>query len=314
MTLFTASPWFLLPMRKPIHHPLLPTQRKPPSPRFNHIQENHVHLESDYNVCPECGSLDECSHDREGGDHAREVTTASLSTSGHVHDCYEMVTNTTIPPFSEVYNTYGETLSNAELLCQYGFVLEANENDALTWTVDEIMVTARVPSKILQTEITQRCSEYLKEFDFDDTQCLARNPNPKGRRQYSTNADGQASIQLWILLVTISAQKASADARGVLPSLYELQIALEHQSGGSDSNSESEYNIACDSAGDRDSMEGALVRSIGDGCLGILESTYRLLVELCRVKKGSIGKDVQENDDLWDVLEVRLSFDLENMG
>ncbi|TEB38118.1 SET domain-containing protein [Coprinellus micaceus] len=269
---------------------------------FNHIQENHVHLESDYNVCPECGSLDECSHDREGGDHATEVTTASLATSGHVYDCYEMVTNTAIPPFGEVYNTYGETLSNAELLCQYGFVLEANENDALTWMVDEVLDAAGISLKSRRASIIQRCSEYLKEFDFDDTQCLIQNTDPKKHRQYSINADGQASIQLWILLVTISTQKATADARGMLPLLHELQIALEHQSGGSESDSESEDNIACDSAGDHDSMVGALVRSIGDGCFGILESTYRLLVELCRVRKGSIGKGVQGADDLWDVL------------
>lgn len=35
----------------------------------------------------------------------------------------EMVTNGMIAPGSEVFNTYGE-LSNAELLLQYGFMLE----------------------------------------------------------------------------------------------------------------------------------------------------------------------------------------------
>lgn len=283
-----------------------------PYPRFNHIQENHVHLESDYNVCLKCGSLDECPHDREGDDHAATPTTPSSTICIHVHDCYEMVINTVVPPFSEVYNTYGETLSNAELLCQYGFVLEANENDTITWTVDEVLDAALITPSPLRTSIVLACSEYLEEFDFDDTQYLIRNTDPKEHRHHIVNADGQASIQLWVLLVIISARKVAIDARAMLPLLHELQIALEHQS--SESDSKPEDNIARDDARDGDSMVGALVRSIGDSCLGTLASTYRLLVELCRVRKDSIGKSVQGDDDLWDVLEVCLSFDMENMG
>jgi hypothetical protein len=41
-------------------------------------------------------------------------------------------------PASEVFNTYGARLTNAELLVRYGFVLDANDNDILTWTTEEI--------------------------------------------------------------------------------------------------------------------------------------------------------------------------------
>ncbi|KAJ7712157.1 hypothetical protein B0H16DRAFT_1814870 [Mycena metata] len=51
---------------------------------------------------------------------------------------YEMVSNLPIPPHSEVFNTYGETLTNAQLLVQYGFILDGNDNDHLTWTFDEL--------------------------------------------------------------------------------------------------------------------------------------------------------------------------------
>ena len=50
-----------------------------------------------------------------------------------------MVSNTVIPPNSEVFNTYGETLTNAQLLNQYGFILDVNENDRLSWTFRDVL-------------------------------------------------------------------------------------------------------------------------------------------------------------------------------
>ncbi|KAJ7105067.1 hypothetical protein C8R43DRAFT_906832 [Mycena crocata] len=99
---------------------------------FNHAQENHVHLESDFDVCPECGTSQRCVHD----DMSDPVPRPQLPDDAD--DFYEMVANRAIPPNSEVFNTYGETLSNAELLVQYGFILDGNENDCLTWTFEEL--------------------------------------------------------------------------------------------------------------------------------------------------------------------------------
>lgn len=44
-----------------------------------------------------------------------------------------MVTNAPIVPFAEIWNTYGETLTNAELLVRFGFLLDSNENDVIVW-------------------------------------------------------------------------------------------------------------------------------------------------------------------------------------
>lgn len=44
-----------------------------------------------------------------------------------------MVTDITIQPYEEVFNTYDSGLSNAQLLCHYGFLLEGNSNDAVIW-------------------------------------------------------------------------------------------------------------------------------------------------------------------------------------
>ncbi|KAJ7214005.1 SET domain-containing protein, partial [Mycena pura] len=103
---------------------------------FNHAQENHVHLESDFDVCPECGSLQRCLHD----DTLQQPVPRSVNPD-NAYDSdnfYEMVSNVAIPPNVEIFNTYGETLSNAQLLVQYGFILDVNENDCLTWTSTEL--------------------------------------------------------------------------------------------------------------------------------------------------------------------------------
>ncbi|KAH0836585.1 hypothetical protein J3R83DRAFT_8285 [Lanmaoa asiatica] len=95
-------------------------------------------MESDYDVCVECGSLAECEHDRETGS-----TTAPASLLSNIHplshggtsasseiDYLEMRTVQPILPFSEVFNTYG-SLPNAALLSRYGFSLPENEYDTI---------------------------------------------------------------------------------------------------------------------------------------------------------------------------------------
>lgn len=50
-----------------------------------------------------------------------------------------MVSNMHIPSHGEVFNTYGETLSNAQLLLRYGFILDVNENDQVLWDIEELL-------------------------------------------------------------------------------------------------------------------------------------------------------------------------------
>ncbi len=56
-------------------------------------------------------------------------------------DTCEMVSNLPIPPYSEVFNTYGERLTNAQLLTRYGFVLDGNESDVVSFGIDDIPTT-----------------------------------------------------------------------------------------------------------------------------------------------------------------------------
>lgn len=128
--------------------------------RFNHSQEYQTHIEvpgqfvtllvlfltrfdqqSDYDVCSLCGSVGECVHDRddipptESSD--RPVNRREKKLELDMDTC-DMVLNAPIMPFQEIFNTYGEHLSNAQLLAHYGFLLDSNENDMISWNMAEL--------------------------------------------------------------------------------------------------------------------------------------------------------------------------------
>ncbi|EKM50379.1 uncharacterized protein PHACADRAFT_152301 [Phanerochaete carnosa HHB-10118-sp] len=143
---------------------------------FNHTVENHIHLESEFDVCVSCGSLAQCPHDLEEDNenvpigkkdpsnapstryldagprtqwrrtaqanacptaaaepvlrfaHPNDDIILPTRTTEEADTC-DMVSNRLIPAGEEVFNTYGEQLTNAQLLARYGFALDGNEND-----------------------------------------------------------------------------------------------------------------------------------------------------------------------------------------
>ncbi|KAG1785504.1 uncharacterized protein HD556DRAFT_112744 [Suillus plorans] len=94
-------------------------------------------MESDFDVCAECGSLAECDHDREtltpvpsrGG--ACSLPGVCKPDLALEIDTLDMCSVKPILPHSEVFNTYG-SLSNAELISRYGFTLPENECDIVS--------------------------------------------------------------------------------------------------------------------------------------------------------------------------------------
>ncbi|KAH7913068.1 hypothetical protein BJ138DRAFT_697390 [Hygrophoropsis aurantiaca] len=113
---------------------------------FNHTNDNHVHMESEYDVCIECGSLSECEHDNE-----REELPGipNLPNNPPLHsdsdiDTLEMRTVRHIPPHTEIFNTYGN-LPNAALLVRYGFVLDAND-----WNIVTMPVSGPLAHKLIR--------------------------------------------------------------------------------------------------------------------------------------------------------------------
>lgn len=256
---------------------------------FNHAQENHVHLESEYQVCSECGSLDECPHDRNDGEDMMDTGHTLLSSEG-----YEMVVNAPVPPFSEVYNTYGESLSNAELLCQHGFVLDANEHDSLTWTSDEVFNAVPGLSLSLREEINHTCTHLFADTEFmasfEETRCLLGGVVGESRSPYTINADGLVSVQLWILLLLASAHQTSQapaalldkeESRSALQSLYGLQVALENQVECLDDSGDGTKNYG---------NIGALLGCMDGRYVAVLKHSCELLVALCQTRKANTGQ------------------------
>ncbi|KAF8582760.1 SET domain-containing protein [Ramaria rubella] len=172
---------------------------------FDHVEDNQVHLESDYHVCVTCGSLEECGHD----------TTDNLDNSPAVAynkvDTCEMVANLPIGPGEEVFNTYEKGLTNAQLLCQYGFILDGNENNTVTWSVDELIFDAAKPEKTFALW-RELATEWTSQGKWDDSQLVYtpcrdevdEDGVPKGSLgpcwQLDLNADGQISHELWLLV------------------------------------------------------------------------------------------------------------------
>ena len=90
----------------------------------------------------------------------------------HEMDTCDMVSNVPISPWTEVFNTYGEHLTNAQLLTRYGFALDENANDVVTFRLDDLpsladmtgtqLVSDRASLGPLYRQVLQEISRYRR--------------------------------------------------------------------------------------------------------------------------------------------------------
>lgn len=224
----------------------------PVADAFNHEQDNHVHLQTEFNVCPECGSLYECQHDDYGQSTQQLPSTSRgensllLRTEKDMDQYYEMVTNAVIQPHTEVFNTYGETLTNAQLLAQYGFTLDANVNDCVTWDPYEVYESLAGRSSGDNYDLRQFLSIWNdvletaaqdRIFESVDSE-LVYFHSGSASGDLHLNGDGKISHQLWTLLALPFLQgKCDVDMTSVLKILKDLlayQVVLENVEVSSD--------------------------------------------------------------------------------
>ncbi|KAK7022172.1 SET domain-containing protein [Favolaschia claudopus] len=268
---------------------------------FNHTQENHVHLESDFDVCPECGSLDRCAHDDMAVDSVPRSTI-----SDHSDDVFEMVSNCAIPPNSEVFNTYGETLSNADLLVQYGFILDGNDNDQLTWTWDELAqfsenhlaASARTWDSIggrayFEDLLRSIISRPWKSISDSELMHLDHN------QPFSLNGDATVSHGLWLYFASLLILKNAppdhirnkSNLIVLLEEIFQLQLTLEQ-----------------DIAADEDLSLSLPPHPHGDerrrdSPSGVILELAKLLISLCRSRSGRTGRPGLQMTELGDILD-----------
>lgn len=253
---------------------------------FNHSQDNTVHLESDHDVCTFCGSLSECPHDTEGREDTTAVPAPRADAADPDNTC-EMVANALVPPGEEIFNTYGASLSNAELLVRYGFMLDVNDNDILSWTTEEIWDAAGAALSDphlcrWEDEIGYgTCMEILRDWPYDkgwtDSELVVHAELEENRDALYMSADGILSHKLWVGIVLASLQRQGVkvevmQTRQFLASMARAQIQLEQRQaaarseGGGGDNDDSDTSEALN----------RLIRTIGELCTRRLDRISRV--------------------------------------
>ncbi|KAJ6585494.1 hypothetical protein B0H19DRAFT_422123 [Mycena capillaripes] len=264
---------------------------------FNHAQENHVHLESDFDVCPECGSLQRCVHDE-------TADPRSTTLPDDADNFYEMVSNLAIPPNSEVFNTYGETLSNAELLVQYGFILDINDNDHLCWTFNELAQFSgnhlSAPSSWTWDSVggLAHFQDLLRSITSLPWDRISESElvHHDHTRAFCLNGDATISHGLWLyfaLLICLRNSTSPPDhSRNsvviLLEELLQCQLTLE------------QYNIAL---GEDTSVPQLPDDERRSSPYSVILELARLLALLCGARSARTGRAGVEMTELGDILD-----------
>lgn len=203
---------------------------------FNHSDPPHVHFASDTWVCPECGRLEACPHDE-------DVAGAGVGPGGTGHEAEEtvdMVSERAIEADEEVFNTYGAGMANAKLIASYGFLLEGNEHDVVSFEHDEVIDAlascaaqgaapeqATLSDLVLQQQRAYRAA-IGTQFDAvlaasasstaappDSEHPLIAPSLPAGGNSLHFDADARLSPALWALIAVgaLHAVRTPADER-----------------------------------------------------------------------------------------------------
>lgn len=196
-------------------------------------------------MCTFCGSLSECPHDTEQATENRDdmAVPARLADAADPDNTCEMVANAPVAPGAEIFNTYGASLANAELLVRYGFMLEANDNDRLTWTIEEIWDAAGAAftdphlgpwqGKIGHSVFMEILRDWQNDRGWTDSELVVESELEDNRNDLYLTADGALSHKLWVATALASLQqhhcvrKDVTQMRQLLDSMARTQIQLE---------------------------------------------------------------------------------------
>lgn len=204
-------------------------------------------------------------------------------------DTCDMVCNLPIAPWTEVFNTYGEHLTNAQLLARYGFALDGNDNDVVTLRPADLSSLADVTAAALRRgrdtvgPLYRDVLEIFPRYDRWEGSSLVYQPDGpsvsaesgassgddgRGRpshghgRRMCVNSDARVSHALWVYCATLAVLDIEGAHRGgeppgarevaaALRQLAGCQLALEARSDAASSGTGREAD-ADDDEGDGD--------------------------------------------------------------
>lgn len=251
---------------------------------------------------------DDSNEDKLGTFPRPHSTTAQIAPST-ADDFYDMACIRPIPKNSEIFNTYGETLSNAELLVQYGFILDVNDNDRLLWTFTEL---AQFSDDYLQLGRRWDSVAFRQRLDamisrpFEDTLISQSELVHIDRtHEFCLNGDASVSHGLWLYFVLLlhlrndnnSINKNLDTAVTEEAMNRQLKLELDASSGLDiiDVMSEPQPPFPGDHP-----QQGPNLRSP----YGIIPELARLLVALCRARLARTGKPGVGTSELGEILDV----------
>ncbi|KAI0326642.1 SET domain-containing protein [Cubamyces sp. BRFM 1775] len=267
----------------------------PVADAFNHTHENHVQMASDFHVCPICGSLHECPHDRDDNLPPPSLDTPPARTQNSTDsDTVDMVTVRPIPPHSEVFNTYGADLGNASLLARYGFALDAaSDTDIVTfgWSGSGILVDSdedMVAFRVVHREALRATRDIIR----GSTLLFAPHEDERETRWLMINSDGQVSLGLFIWAVWSALMEGPQTGMEGLPD-PDLSVALLQLLPRA-AKALRQIEAAREEEGDVHELEIAddLVRTawtLTRACQ-LLEGAAEALASLCRTRASGMGK------------------------
>lgn len=156
-----------------------------------------------------------------------------------------MVTNISIPRGAEVFNTYGANLSNAQLIHRYGFMLDNNDNDVVSWDTPALSLllismeedmdvdTVHDVRQKQQMFLDYLTDKWLQRPSWADSDIVVETWNTReGTLKYIINADGNVSHGLWMwAAATALAQQRNLEVGEellqILNNMVEEQLRLE---------------------------------------------------------------------------------------
>lgn len=176
---------------------------------FNHASDNDVSLQTDDQVCRQCGRFASCAH---------RILLQDTSDADAI-DVVEMICvrpRLAEPSAStEVFNIYGQ-LSNSFLLTNYGFRLDDNEDDRLHWWKAEECV--RQALSMDASTAKQVCLDWRRQLQPVDYK------TPDHELLY-IDADGIASLHLESLLaIAAKAARTQHTSQELLRKLCEARL------------------------------------------------------------------------------------------